>query len=197
MVNLEIIKEEHIMHKKNVMYVMLCLCVAVLVSGCNWENEQNEKPDVTLTPTISNSVSVAPITKKPTIAPPENIEVTIYTLNPDSLEKEAVTVLIMVESELNAELIIEHVVAAMEDSGFYIGINEIFTEEDTIIVDFKADSAPVCGVGASVEGAILDIIGQSILDNLSNCKKIIYRIEGEAYKTGHLEFEFDEVYIGR
>lgn len=184
------------MQKKNVIYVMLCLCVAVLVSSCSLEREQKEEADVTLTPSVSKSLSETKSQEKPTIAPPENSEVTIYTLNPDSLEKEAVTVL-MVENELNAEVIVEHVVAAMEDSGFYIGINEIFTKEDAVIIDFKEDAAPVCGVGASVEGAILDIIGQSILDNLLDCKKIIYRIEGKAYQTGHLEFEFDEVYIGR
>lgn len=195
MVNLEIVKEEHIMQKKNIMYVMLCLCVAVLVSGCSLEREQDEV-EVTVTPSISKSLSQTPSKEKPTIAPPANMEVTIYTLDSDSLEKEAVTVL-MLESELNAEVIVEHVVAAMEDSGFYIGINEIFTQEDAVIVDFAEDAAPVCGVGASVEGSILDIIGQSILDNLLDCKKIIYRIEGKAYQTGHLEFEFDEVYIGR
>ena len=185
------------MKKKNIAYVMLCLCVAVLVSGCSFENEQEKGENVTLTPNVTKALSEVPNKEKSTIAPPEHREVTIYTLNPNTLKKEAVTVLIQVESELDAEVIVEQVVVAMEDSGFYIGINEIFTEEDTVIIDFDADSAPVCGVGASVEGAILDIIGQSILDNILDCKKIIYRIEGEAYETGHLQFEFDEVYIGR
>ena len=185
------------MQKKNVVYVMLCLCVAVLVSGCNVEREPKKEENVSLTPAVSKVISEVPNKEKPTIAPPENIAVTIYTLSPDTLEKEAVTALVMLESELDAEIIVEQVVAAMEDSGFYIGIDEIFIDGDTVIVDFDSDAAPVCGVGASVEGAILDIIGQSILDNILDCKKIIYRIEGEAYKTGHLEFEFDEVYIGR
>ena len=185
------------MKKKEVAYVMLCLCVAVLVSGCRLEREPEKVVDVTLTPTVTNPFLEVPNKEKPTIAPSEHMEVTIYTLNPDDLKKEAVTVLIQVERELNAEVIVEQVVVAMEDSGFYIGINEIYTEGDTIIIDFDSNSAPVCGVGASVEGAILDIIGQSILDNILECKKIIYRIEGEAYRTGHLEFGFDEVYIGR
>ena len=185
------------MKKKNIAYVMLCLCVAVLVSGCSFEKEPEKVSDVTLTPMVTKVISEVSNKEKPTIAPSEHMEVTIYTLNPNTLKKEAVTVLIQVESELNAEVIVEQVVVAMEDSGFYIGINDISTDGNTVIVDFDSDSAPVCGVGASVEGAILDIIGQSILDNILDCKKIIYRIEGEAYQTGHLQFEFDEVYIGR
>ena len=198
MLNYRMVKEgEHTMKKKNVAYVMLCICVAVLVSGCRLEKESEKGMDVTLTPMAMNSLSQVSNKEKPTIVPPEHMEVIIYTLNPNTLKKEAVTVLIQVESELNAEVIVEQVVVAMEDSGFYIGINEISTDGDTVIVDFDSDSAPVCGVGASVEGAILDVIGQSILDNILDCKKIIYHIEGEAYETGHLQFEFDEVYIGR
>ena len=185
------------MKKKDIAYVMLCLCVAVLVSGCSLGREQENNKDGRLTPSVSKSLSEMLQGEQPTIAPLENMEVTIYTLNPDTLKKEAITVLVMVESELNAEIIVEHVITAMEDSGFYISINEIITEGNTVIVDFASDTAPVFGVGASVEGAILDSIGQSILDNLLDCKKIIYRIDGGAYQTGHLEFGFDEVYIGR
>lgn len=185
------------MQKKNFIYAMLCVCVAVLLSGCG--TKQPDTVPTTATP-IPGILQLAPENtdiEEPTIAPLENMEVTIYTLNEDSLEKEAITVLVTLESELTAELIVEQVVDAMEDGGFYIGINDIITEGDTVIVDFRSDAAPVLNVGASVEGAILDIIGQSILDNLPNCKKIMYRIEGGAYQTGHLEFELDDVYIGR
>ena len=197
MLYVRIVKEAHTMKKKDIAYVMLCLCVAVLVSGCSFEKDKNEAMDVTLTPTVKVEGSTLSKKEEPTIAPPENKEVTIYTLNPDTMKKEAVTVLMKIESELNAEVIVEHVIVTMEDSGFYIGINEISTEGDTVIIDFASDTAPVCGVGATVEGAILDIIGQSILDNILECKKIIYRMDGQAYQTGHLQFDFDEVYIGR
>jgi len=186
------------MRIKNFIYVMLCICVAFLISGCGKDNVTTvvpteipvpTKPVITLAPTEAE--------QNPTIAPPENMEVTIYTLNPDSLEKEAVTVLVTVEDALTPELIVEQVVDAMEDEGFYIGINDILIDGNSVRIDFKSDAAPVLDVGASVEGSIIDILAQSILDNLPQYNKIYISIEGGPYHTGHIEFELDEVYLGR
>ena len=113
------------------------------------------------------------------------------------MEKEAVSVLVTVEDELTPELIAEQVVDAMEDEGFYIGINEIIIDGESVRIDFKSDAAPVIDVGASVEGSIIDILAQSILDNMHQYKKIYISIEGGPYHSGHLEFELDDVYLGR
>ena len=188
------------MQKKNIMYVMLCLCVAFLISGCGKENEMTS--EVTPVPTrpvasVELGNTSGETNADSTIAPLENTEVTIYTLNSDTLEKVAVSVLVTLEDELTPELILEQVVEAMEEEGFYIGINNIILKDDSVTLDFKSDAAPVINVGASVEGAILDILAQSILDNLPQYKKIYISVEGGPYKTGHLEFELDEVYLGR
>lgn len=195
------------MRMKNFIYVMLCICVAFVISGCG--KDTHGQPEPTLAPTIgayTNVPSNAEGTPIPvpsqkgqdsTIAPLENLEITIYTLNPDSLEKEAVSVLVTVEAELTPQLIVEQVVAAMEDEGFYLGINDIIIEGDSVRIDFKSDAVPVIDVGASVEGSIIDILAQSILDNLPQYKKIYISIEGGPYHSGHLEFELDDVYLGR
>lgn len=192
------------MLKKNIIYVMLCICVAFLVSGCGKEDKGQTTP--TPTPIVSGNVSsnsggtqipFPSATDDPTIVPLENLEVTIYTLNSDSLEKEAVTVLVTVEDELTPELIVEQVVYAMEDEGFYLGINDILINGDSVRIDFKSDAVPVIDVGASIEGAIIDILAQSILDNLPQYKKIYISIENGPYHSGHLEFELDDVYLGR
>ena len=189
------------MLKKNLIYVMLCICAVFLFSGCGLNDKAQNEATTTPVPTISLNTE-APENSNgdvgvSTIAPLENMEVTIYTLNPDSLEKEAVTVLVTVEDELTPELIIEQVVDAMEDEGFYLGINDIIIENDSVRIDFKSDAAPVIDVGASVEGSIIDILAQSILDNLPQYKKIYISIEGGPYHSGHLEFELDDVYLGR
>jgi len=106
----------------------------------------------------------------------------------------AVTVLM---SEVTIDSIVEEVVSAMKDEAFFIGINDVFLQGDMVVVDFRADTAPVIDVGSSVEGTILDAIGQSILDNLSECAGVIFRIEGGPYETGHFEMGIDEVYIRR
>lgn len=189
------------MQKKNLIYAMLCICVAFIISGCGKENKQ--MPEVTPEPTApAVTATVTPTDNTvqkdaPTIAPLENLEITIYTLNPDTVEKEAVSVLVTVEDELTPELIVEQVVDAMEDEGFYLGINDIIKEGDSVRIDFKSDAVPVIDVGASVEGSIIDILAQSILDNLPQYKKIYISIEGGPYHSGHLEFELDDVYLGR
>jgi len=193
------------MQKKIFIYAVLCICAAFLFSGCGRNNGGPENNTETPTPTVPVATVTVPLTQTitpsiteelVTIAPLQSREITIYTLNPDSLEKEAITVLAD-EEVLTAEFIVEQVVAAMEDANFYLGINKIITEADSVRIDFKSDAAPVTDVGASVEGAILDILGQSILDNLPQYKKIYVSIEGGPYQTGHLEFELDDVYIGR
>ena len=193
------------MRKKNLIYVMLCLCVAFVISGCG-KADQNS---VTVTPLPTLPVSSVTVTATaiPTespapqngsvVAPLENTEIIIYTLNSDTLEKEAVSALVTVEYELTPEFIVEQVAEALEEEGFYLGINEIILEDDSVRIDFKSNAAPVIDVGASVEGSIIDVLAQSILDNLSEYKKIYVSIEGGPYHSGHLEFELDEVYLGR
>ena len=185
---------------KNFVYAMLCICVAFVISGCG-KNTQGSAPTPSPSPEVTATIAPTAVPtiaeKEPTIAPPENFEITIYTLNPDSLEKEAVTVLVTADEELTPEFIVEQVIDAMEDEGFYIGVNDIIIEGESVRIDFKSDVAPVIDVGASVEGSIIDILAQSILDNLSQYKKIYISIEGGPYYTGHIEFELDEVYLGR
>lgn len=196
------------MLKKNIIYVILCLCVAFILSGCGKDENNLNTPTSTPYPTYSESnggllnpgdtPTILPTVTEPlTIAPLENLEVTIYTLNSDSLEKEAVTVLVTVEDELTPELIVEQVIYALEDEGFLLGINDIIISGDSVRIDFKSDAAPVIDVGASVEGFIIDILAQSILDNLPQYKKIYISIEGGPYHSGHLEYELDELYLGR
>lgn len=183
---------------KNILYVMLCICVAFVISGCGKNTHGSANPTgfpettATVAPTVVQNQ-----TGQMTIAPPDNFEITIYSLNSDSLEKEAVTVLVTENDELTPEFIVEQVIEAMEDEGFYIGVNDIIIEGESVRIDFKSDAAPVIDVGASVEGSVIDILAQSILDNLSQYKKIYISIEGGPYHSGHLEFELDDVYLGR
>lgn len=188
------------MQKKNIIYVMLCLIVAVLLSGCNSAGTGKDKVSATPAPTTPG-VTIPPVSGldgEPTIAPLQNIEVSIYTLNPATLEKQAITVLAADKKELTPEFIIEQVVVAMEDEGFFLGINDIvLVGTDGVRIDFQSDAVPVVNVDASVEGFIIDCLAQSILDNLSQYKKIYISIEGGPYRNGHLERELDEVYLGR
>ncbi|MBQ8632844.1 MAG: hypothetical protein IJ420_04500, partial [Lachnospiraceae bacterium] len=67
---------------KNVLYAMLCICVAFVISGCGKNEKGKEQPTVTPTPTYTSTPTNGPDntpTETPdvlTIAPPENMEVT-------------------------------------------------------------------------------------------------------------------------
>jgi len=131
------------------------------------------------------------------IQPTANTELMIYSINADTLEKEAAIALIPKGSEITPELIVNTVVESMADKTLMIGIDSVETKDDAIIVSFSADKPPVQDVGAGgLEGFILDAIAQSLLENLDNYSKVIYRIEGGAYVTDHIELGIDEVYLG-
>ena len=180
------------MKLKKLIYGMICICVIFAVSGCRQNTPGTES---TPTPTQTLKMTEAPTPGgDTTIVPPKTTEVTIYSLHPSTLEKMAISVLM---TEVTPETIVQEVVAAMRDGAFFIGINDVIPKGDTVIVDFKADAPPVIDVGSSVEGTILDAIGQSIIDNLPAYSKVIFRIEGDAYVTGHFELGIDEVYIRR
>lgn len=131
------------------------------------------------------------------IKPKANLELPIYTLNPDKGEIEAATAMISESNEITAELIVNKVVESMADKSIVIGIENVTTEEDTIIVSFYSDQPPLTDVGAGIETAILDAIAQSLIDNLSEYNKVIYLVEGKAYTSGHIEMGVDEAYFLR
>ncbi len=131
------------------------------------------------------------------IRPKINDEVIIYTLDIDTLEKKAIEILFTKE-ELETltlyELLCE-VVAALEDQSFMVSIKNAYFDNGFAVVDFEKDKDP----STSVEGAetkILDIIAQSILENYEYCNGVIYRIDGEAYRTSEIILELNQVYMG-
>lgn len=123
------------------------------------------------------------------------IELPIYTINDESLETEDVIAYVSADTKITAEVIVDEVVKAFSANSYEVKIESVSQEGDTVVVNFKKDSAPVSGVGASVEIATLDSISYSLLDNLSTCKKVIFRVDGEAYTSGHNEYGINEPYI--
>lgn len=150
------------------------------------ENNDNiDKADDTDTSTQSN------------IKPKANTPLLIYTINPDSGQIEPVTAMISDDTVIDADLIVDKVVEAMADKSLQVGIESVSTDSDKIIVSFYSDQPPLTNVGAGIELAILDAIGQSLIDNLPDYNIIIYQVEKEAYKSGHIILDKDEAYFTR
>lgn len=175
--------------------LMMLVCV---LTACTKKPNRQDSDMVSPTITIAGTTPIGGENgQEPTVAPLKTYEIQIYSINPDTMTKEAVTALVLADSELTPELILEQVTDAMEDEAFYLDIKEVTVEEKAIIVNFGKDAPPVENVGAGVEAEILDAIGQSLLDNLPEYTKVIFRIEGGAYETGHITLGINEAYISR
>lgn len=160
------------------------------------ETVNKEEKEVTTTST-EETVTTDETTPTPVaIQPTANIDLPIYDVNIDTGDIDTVTALIPQDVEVTPELIVEKVVEAMADQSIIVGIQSVSTKDQTVIVNFFKDKAPVADNGSGYEASILDAIAQSLVDNLEDYSKVIFRVEGEAYVSGHIELGIDEVYLG-
>jgi hypothetical protein len=175
-------------------FVFLCM---IFVCACSNKVDKDgnkgggsitETPSVLTTPTTGIEPTIEELN--------EFRELSIYTIDSETAEKIALTAVVSADREITPQLIVDKVVESMADQAFMIGIDSVTTQDDAIIVSFLDNQPPVMNVGSSVEGEILDAIAQSLLDNLEGeYHKVIYRVMGEAYVSGHFAFDIDHVYL--
>lgn len=192
-------KVKKINKKSGIAFLLLVFCLIMLTACGNREATQSSvdvKPTETPNKQSAHTEKQEP-TQKPTEEPtqePKNEEkdVTIYSINDESLESEQTTV--KIAGELTPEVIVNAVVEAFSEHSLEIGIDFVKQEGSNIIVSFLNDKAPLSQVGSGVEETILNSIADSLIDNLE-CKGVIFRAEGEAYESGHFLFDKDELYV--
>lgn len=175
-------------------FVFLCM---IYVSACsNSTNNKTIKEESTVT-AAPTKLAVPTVAIEPTIQELSELkELSIYSIDGQTAEKVALTAVVSSEREVTPELIVDKVVESMADETFVIGIDSVTTIDDTVIVSFLDDQPPVINVGSSVESEILDAIAQSLLDNLEgNYHKVIYRVMGKEYTSGHFSFDLNHVYL--
>ncbi len=209
-------------YNKNFLLILILICTFILIGCSNFrvrtfkdadnldKNDNKESvSDPTPTPNLDeedisrknppdeNVILTTPdedIEISTFIQPVENRDLLIYVVD-NSTELEAVTALIPTDIELTPQVIIDTVIDSMADQSLIIGVESVTTEEDTVIVSFYPDKPPLASVGSGLEEAILNAIAQSLTDNLDNYHKVIYRVEGGPYISGHIELGIDEVYF--
>lgn len=177
------------------------------VCGCQDKKTSESPKQPTVTPAITSEDKDSSLVKEKDIVTPsvteaqekedfgEMKEISIYTLDSDTAEKVPVTALVPKDTVLTPELIVDKVTESMTDAACMVGVDSITTDGDKVIISFKDDQPPVINVGSSVEAGILDSFAQSILDNIPEYHKIIFRIMDQPYATGHFEFGLNEVYM--
>ncbi len=116
---------------------------------------------------------------------------TIYSIDSDSMS--LIPVIVKKQKEtLSAEYITYLVTQNLEDED--IRIDHVEQEKDTVIVSFSSKGKPVTRCSKKMENLILNCFASSLLDNVVNCGKIIYRCEDKAYKSEHRSFKRNQIY---
>jgi hypothetical protein len=203
------------MKKNSIMKVGIILSISCMlfITACSSNTDKsNESTPNTQVDTVegktteedtSKTLSDVPVKykeaeaseEKEIVAPVANKEIPIYTFNDISLEIEPAIALVPEETGLTPELVVNMVVDSFADRSITVGIDKILIEEDTVIVSFLSDQAPLVNVGSSLETTILDAIAQSIIENFPEYPKVIYRVEGKNYESGRYKFKINEVYL--
>lgn len=162
----------------------------------NSGNKEEEGDQEEISSTEKPTESTAPdVTEEPSkVESIDKQSLPIYSINDETFECEATVALLPKDTKITAKVIVDAVVASLKEHNLEVGIDSLSTEGDKVIVSLMKDKEPLLHAGAGVEATILDCISQSLLDNLEDCKKVIFRIEGKAYESGHFVFEMDEAY---
>lgn len=195
--------------KKKILLITIFLCI-FMFSGCgrnsgkddyNTNGNSTEASENNKSKDTGNVTDKKPIDQQDTnnpapssVKPVANKKLMIYTINEEEIEP--ATAMIPEKEKITPRLIVDTVVEALEDQSISVGINDVTSKGDTVIVSFNKDMAPLKNVGSKYESAILNAIAQSLVDNLKECHKVIYRVEGKAYKSSHITLGMNEVYLG-
>lgn len=130
----------------------------------------------------------------------ESRELKIYAINFDTDEVEDSVVYIPADEEISVRLVADAVIAGFDNYGIEVRLNDAVEENGNAVVDFKKneDGSGIFGeTTKKVEETALNCISYSILDNIPEVQGIIFRIDGQAYKTENFSFEENYVYDTR
>ncbi len=202
--------------KKTILFIIICFST-LLFSGCDFfsfdffDSSEEGSSVITLAPTEDqNEVTVSPPDSKaedteanvtpgssptPAVQPAATVDLSLYTVNMESGVTEPFTIAVTKDTNITADYIVDKVVESMADRSLEVGIDYVKEDKDAVIVSFYRDKAPLSEGGIIYEGPILDAIAMSLIDNLKEYNKIIYRAEGEAYVSDHIELGINEPYM--
>lgn len=163
-------------------FVLILLVCAIYISGCTDTGTDNDNDFPEQTEYNDGFAAASPL------------ELSLYTIDYDTYECTPTVSVIQSESEINAKLIINEVIANFKEN---VIIEDIIENPDNIIVCFSDDAAPVKNVSEKMEYAMLDCIAYSLLDNLDYCNEVYFRSNGEIYESCYISMQNDEPYISK
>ncbi len=186
----------------------------VIIKQENTEDETNKKSDQTNTSKTDSTttgtatdeesttmeetsgLAASPSPTPVAIQPTANTDLSVYTVDPETGDVKPVVAMISTDSEINPSLIVETVLESLADQSIIVGVKDVTTEDNKIIVNFDKELTPYNNMGSGYEAAILNAIAQSLIDNSKVHSKVIYRVDDKAYESGVFSFGINEVYMG-
>lgn len=183
-------------HKKMPVFSLL-LFVTLFFCGCGL-SAAHTHPEITPTQMpVQGNQNIVPATPTQQVefVLSEKKEIYFYTVNPETLETEAVSAVVDEEFADEPEELMILVMDSLEDAGYEIEIRSALVDGDNVVVDFSADMHPARGLEKQEEKAVLDAIAQSLLDNLVGQSGVVFRIMGEAYESENFSFGLYYVYM--
>lgn len=115
----------------------------------------------------------------------------IYSINSDTMT------LIPVSVKKETEDLSPFYIARLVQSNLNendIELLDVYQKDKKVIVSFGSGGKPLKNCGDSMETLILEAFANSLLDNVKNCKKVIFRCEGKEYKSNQYSFGLNEVF---
>ncbi len=119
-------------------------------------------------------------------------ELSIYTINYSTIECEPSVILLPEDAVVDENYIVKEVIANFKET---VAVDNISNNDGGVIVSFAKDSAPAVNVSTAMEAVMLDCIAYSLIDNVSGCTKIYFRIEDTPYTGVDITLGYDEPYI--
>lgn len=180
----------------------LFIFVLLLFSACT---KSTERTQLNLSPTPSqgaegiagefHTTQVKPTESIFNFELGEKIELYYYTVNPDSLETEAVSTVVDKDFANEPEELLILVSDSLSDAGYDVAIDSAELNGNLIIVNFEPGTHPVSGLSEQEEKAVLDAIAQSLLDNIAEQNSVVFRVIGGPYQSDNFSFGMDYVYM--
>lgn len=162
--------------------LVLCMLLLICSMGCSKEKKVKQ-PSTTILPEVTKTVTES-----------GEIGIQVYTTDMDSMQSVNEIVYFMKGEEIQASSILKKVLELFKANTIDIKVNDIKQKEDVMYVSFAKDSVPVVAVSKKVEEIILESIAKSLVDNLEDVEKIVFQVDGGAYKSENLELGEDEAY---
>lgn len=193
------------MGRSNKIFIlMLAMLLGVfLLTGCNKNGNAsdggNSKKTVVPDDNQNNSSDVSSDSSDTSSEgePAADDELSIYTVDTQEGSGDIipVTAIITEGDKITPEFIVEKVVESLADQAITIDTPEVTQEKTATIVNFKKNAAPYNKKYAEYEENILNAFAQSLIDNLEDYDKVIFRVEGKPYKSANFKFGLNQAFM--